>query len=147
MKVKAMTRCHSLRLTALTIVAVVLVGCGHRPELAPVRGTVRFRGKLLTFGSVMFQPASGQPARGTIRPDGSFQLSTYAEGDGAATGEHRIRITCYARQNPQSNAATLRREPGLGKLLIPEKYTFFDTSNLTATVEPARTNEFQFNLE
>jgi hypothetical protein len=129
------------------LMLVALVGCQRRPETAPVRGTVTFKGKPLTFGGVMFQPAGGQPARGEIRPDGSFELSTYVAGDGAAVGPHRVRITCFEGQNPQLPPPPPGIEPALGKSLIPQKYTLLDTSGLTATVEPSRTNEVRFQLE
>lgn len=137
----------NVALMAMTPVVALISGCQHHPETAPARGTVTFQGKPLAFGSVMFQPVGGQPARGVIQPDGSFELSTYVPGDGAAVGAHRVRITCYEGQNPQVLAANPGIEPTLGKALIPEKYALLDTSSLTATVAPSRTNEFEFELE
>lgn len=34
----------------------------------------------------------GKSAMGKVQPDGTFTLSTYAEGDGAITGRHRVRV-------------------------------------------------------
>jgi hypothetical protein len=34
--------------------------------MVPVTGTVHYNGRPLEFGSVTFQPRSGQPARGVI---------------------------------------------------------------------------------
>ena len=128
-------------LTAFALVA----GCHRGPTMAPVTGKVFYNGRPLEFGSVMFQPASGQPAQGQIQSDGTFTLSTYKEADGAVVGRHKVRITCYETEKPG-----FPRSPGeqtLGRLLIPEKYTFLDQSGLSADVSIDREEPFVFELE
>ena len=50
------------------LLAATLVGCGNQDRpLAPVSGQVLYKGEPLTFGSVTFQPAGGQPARARRR--------------------------------------------------------------------------------
>ena len=112
----------------------VLAGCGPaRPRMAKVSGRVLLDGKPLEFGSVMFQPQAGQPARGDIRPDGTFTLSTYKPGDGAAVGRHMVRITCYEGQSdPVGQASDLERP--LGPSRIPARYNLFDTSGIEIEV-------------
>ena len=112
--------------------------------MMPVTGTVHYNGRPLEFGSVTFQPRSGQPARGVIQKDGSFSLSTYRPGDGAVVGEHQVRITGYESQ--RDPAASGPGERSLGKLLIPMKYTLFDQSGLAAEVREDRTEPFVFEL-
>lgn len=108
------------------------MGCGRRPTLVPVSGRVTLDGKPLEFGSVMIQPAAGPAARGAIGSGGSFTVGTFAPGDGAIVGQATIRVACYEQQRP--GAPPPQGELALGKSLIPEKYTQFETSGLTATV-------------
>ena len=117
--------------TFVAIIALTTAGCSRGPEIVPVRGKVLYNGEPLAFGSVMFQPPGGQPARATIQSDGSFVLTTEAEGDGATVGPNRVRITSYEAQNP---AAASEGEARLGKLLIPRRYTDIDTSGISVEV-------------
>lgn len=107
-------------------------GCGRRPTLAPVSGRVTLDGRPLAFGSVMIQPTGGPAARGRIQPDGSFTVGTFAPGDGAIVGPATVRVACYEQQRPGATAQ--QGEPTLGKSLIPEKYTQFETSGITTSV-------------
>jgi hypothetical protein len=131
-------------LAGLLVVAAAIAGCNPGPKMAPVTGKVLYNGKPLEFGVITFQPPSGQPAQGDIQSDGAFTLSTYKLNDGAVVGKHKIRIACYESQRPG-----IPKAPGeqmLGKLLIPEKYTFFDQSGLTADVRPDGNDPFEFDL-
>lgn len=79
-------------------------GRGYEREVGRVTGTVTCDGKLLTSGVVNFTPVevkSGEGlteedfakgARGEIQSDGSYELSTYHQGDGAAVGVHEVRV-------------------------------------------------------
>ena len=113
---------------------VVAAGCGQRPTLVPVSGRVSLAGKPLGFGSVMIQPAAGPAARATIQPDGTFTAGTFGPGDGAIAGPATVRVACYEGQQP--GAPPHAGEPSLGKSLIPARYTQFETSGITVTVEP-----------
>lgn len=130
----------TLPATVLSAAACLLVGCGERQELAPVRGKVTYQGKPLTSGVVMFQPQNGPPARGQIQPDGAFELELLGEGLGAPLGPNKVRIS--SREQPKDTGA----EIGLGKLLIPKRYTDFDTSGLQVEVTPGQSDPFVFEL-
>src|SRR5438270_555295 len=76
---------------------IVLCGCGSRRPLYAVRGEVFFKGKPAQGALVVFHPLGGTDSkvvrpRGTVEADGSFQLSSYAQGDGAAPGEYVVTI-------------------------------------------------------
>ena len=130
---------------ALLLVALLFAcGCDQGPVVVPITGKVTYNGKPLEFGSVTFQPSKGQPARGEIQPDGTFTLSSYAPGDGAVIGTHKVRIACYSSQRKTDQPVV--GEQSLGKLLIPRKYTLFDYSGLTAEVKPEDNSPFEFNL-
>lgn len=117
---------------ACPLVLLALTGCSRGPEIVPVEGKVLYNGQPLTFGSVMFQPEAGQPARGVIQADGTFTLSTNQTGDGATVGRNRVRVTCFEAQNP--HAASGGRERPLGRSLIPPAYNDVDTSGIEVQV-------------
>jgi hypothetical protein len=119
-------------LTIVALAALMAAGCSHRRELLPVQGRVLLDGEPLAFGSVSFQSDSGQPATAIIGADGSFTLAVFGEGPGAVPGPNRILITCYEGQ--RQAAADRDREPSLGRLLIPERYTSYETSGLAIDV-------------
>lgn len=84
----------------LVVVVAATGGCSDAPyKLAPVHGTVTIDGRPMTSGKVMFAPIkngpgieAGKPAIGAIHDDGSFELSTYQDGDGAVVGEHWVTV-------------------------------------------------------
>src|SRR4051812_22834069 len=118
----------------ICLAAVFLPGCSKQ-EYAPVSGKVLYRGEPLKFGSVMFQPEAGQPARGQIREDGTFYLSTHGDGDGARIGRNLVRVTCFETQQPQADG-TFTSKPALGKSLIPAKCSSPEHSGLVVEVAP-----------
>lgn len=78
-------------------------GCssGYVMETAPVRGTVSCNGETLTEGYLIFTPIvdasadskqSGKSGYATIQSDGTYEVQTYEEGDGALIGKHEVRI-------------------------------------------------------
>jgi hypothetical protein len=131
-------RHHRFRYFALS--AVLLVpgwGCGsssgQMTSLLPVKGSVTYKGKPLTKGSIRFEPEGyGRPAKGQIQSDGSFVLTTAAEGDGVVAGSHRVAIT--GLDKPLANDRALK------------KYFSLNTSGLTAEVDKEHT-EFTFDLK
>ena len=97
----------TLCLLLLTVAATTSAGCWrqHR-ELAPLTGRVTYKGKPLRFGTVIVEHKHGQPATAVIQPDGSFEMATRGEGEGAAVGKCRVRIACYEGQDPAKAAGS-----------------------------------------
>ena len=124
---------------------ILLPGCDKGPQVVPVTGTVYYNDEPLPFGSIMFQPASGQPATGQIE-NGAFSMSSFRKGDGATVGPQKVRINCYSSQSPQEKAKPVVGERSIGALLIPREYTTFDTSGFTADVNPDSNEPFEFRL-
>jgi hypothetical protein len=122
----------SRRLLLATLLAAA--GCGRSPALHPVKGRVSYLGKPLSFGIVMFQPPAGGPSTGEIRPDGAFELEIPGVGIGAVAGRHQIIVLCYESQDPQRATIPTEGEPTLGRLLIPARYSQYETSGLTRVV-------------
>ena len=99
-----------------------------------------YNDKPLTNGVVMFQPSYGPPSRGTIQPDGTFELTTLGRGSGARPGINQVRVS--SREEPPTQKGELK----LGRLLIPERYTQFGDSGLTADVKAENNEPFVFHL-
>ena len=127
-----------------TLVAVMYMSgcCKNAREYAPVTGKVSYRGAPLQFGTVVMQPPSGQFATGEIQPDGTFRMSTPKEGDVVLVGKSQVRIYCYEGQNPKRTptAGETGNEPpeargGLGRSLIPRKYSLYRTSGIVVDVQ------------
>ena len=135
----------------LIIVALPLVGCGsnsNRPKTAMVRGKVTYDGKPLELGSLLFIPkAGGPPAQGNIASDGTYQLGTFTETDGAVVGEFQVIISAWTQPKggPGLPEDAIRGDAGPISL-IPEIYGDITKSGLSATVLD-QDNAIDFNLE
>jgi hypothetical protein len=115
---------------------LALAGCGR--GYYPVHGTVSLEdGKPLDKGMVVFESADGtQMARGAIRPDGSYQLSTARPGDGVKPGRYRVLV----------NPMDLSDVPDEQKVLpFDVKYTRLATSGLEVEVK-AEDNDLPIKL-
>ncbi len=93
----------SLRMTAsnkmlkqiiLLFGLLAIIGCAKdpHPERFPVSGTVKFSdGQPVRTGIVEFIPVDGSlTATGQIETDGTYQLSTIANEDGAVPGDYIV---------------------------------------------------------
>lgn len=142
----------------LSLVAVC--GCGgssDQVEVFPVKGVVTFNGKpMIGGGSISFVPTGGQKgksAAGTIEPDGTYTLGTYAEDDGSMTGDFRVVITqVTVEESP--NVGDDGGVPSPGSITVVEEadripliYADFANSPLTAKVEAKDDNVIDFTLE
>jgi hypothetical protein len=85
------------------LLTMTLAGCGGGgPTYVPVTGTVKYSDGTVPTGdiaSITFQPASAAPdtkgASGTIKPDGTFSLTTVTPGDGARPGEYIVQVNVF----------------------------------------------------
>ena len=111
-----------------------LAGCGNSDSLPKlqvyeVKGKVVLAdGKPLSGGLVSFVPIgelSITPSA-TIASDGTFSVVTGGSGEGAPTGEYKVRI----------EAPGIQSNPNSKKVLFPSKYTDEDSSGLKVTVRP-----------
>ena len=127
-----------LRLLA-PILFALLTGCAAGKY--PVRGTVALDdGSPLTKGLVVFERADGGPAlsaRGEIRADGRYELSTDKPGDGVPPGKYRVLV----------NPLDLSDVPDEKKNLpFDVKYVRFETSGLVCEVKVGET-DFPIKLD
>lgn len=140
-----------MRLIALTGFALAGVlstfpGCFQgSADLYPVRGIVRFPdGKILRDGSVEFELTQRDPpitSTGTIGPDGSFMLGTFAADDGAPAGKHRVVVIADYEIGNGAERPGLIPEPQLNA-----RYRDFSTSGLEFEVKP-QVNNFVIQVE
>lgn len=99
--------------------ALTAIGCGPGYQVTPVTGRVTCNGKPVSIGSVSFVPVAeegvtepGKPAMGTLKPDGTFGLSTYAAMDGAVIGKHRVQY--FGPEGEEEEDETFTAEEGSG---------------------------------
>ncbi len=121
-------------------VASAVLGCGAKgPDLFPTTGKVTTAdGKPLEHATVIFHPVGGGDGpkpRAKTGADGTFALTTLTTGDGAPAGEYRVTVELWL-------ASAKSEEPPTNRL--PVKYAKPDTSGLTATVNPGRTEVTPF---
>jgi hypothetical protein len=93
-------------------VALLVAGCseGGKPT-APVSGKVTLDGEAVTSGVLTFSPVAsgaeaGKGASGVIQSDGSYTLTTYAAGDGAVIGTHRVLYTASGGASSEEDTAS-----------------------------------------
>lgn len=120
------------RFMGLALLLALVAGCGGAPT-AEVTGTVRFNGKPVEDGDIVFVPADGKaPAAGKIK-DGRFAVR-------ARPGRNKVQIRA-------ARAARGKPDPIMGATkrgYIPAKYNTRTT--LEEEVRPGGANELRFEL-
>lgn len=128
---------HSCLFARIALCAVLgfLPGCGGK-TIYPVNGKVVYSddtlakelaGYKLEFEAIDTKlDGAGVSAAGEVQKDGTFQLTTRTENDGAVVGRHRVLI---APPLPEGDVPAGRR-------IIDPRYGDYSTSGLEATIEP-----------
>jgi hypothetical protein len=141
------------------LVVATALGCGagsHDVQVHPVQGKVLFDGKpLVGGGSIAFVPAGsqqGKAAGGTIQKDGTYTLTTYADGDGSMAGDFRVVITQEVAVEPVAtpDGTPAEQNPIIEvpvEARIPPVYSDYENSPLTAKVEAKSSNTIDFDLK
>lgn len=130
----------AVRILSLASATVLVAACGiGQPKTAPVRGTVTLNGKPLNTGTVTFIPEEANKfASGRIGADGTYELTTFRENDGAVIGGHRITVTAVVVADPNLGPA---------ESLLPAKYGSDQTSGLRADVKDIESNSIDLELQ
>ncbi|NLF72329.1 MAG: hypothetical protein GX575_25115 [Candidatus Anammoximicrobium sp.] len=128
---------------------VTLLGCGGGgAPTGKVSGKVTADGKPVTSGSLTFAPADGtvgKPAIAAVKADGSYTLSTYASGDGAVVGRHKVLYSPGSSESGQQEVQI--PEPGKHDEAKPAEVPFSGLVPKEAEVEvKAGTNEINIEL-
>jgi hypothetical protein len=130
----SMHRCSALAWIARGIVGLSIVGCSHSGFNSQVSGRVTLDGKTIGPGVVVFaatEAGKGNPAHGTIQPNGSYTLAT-ANAAGLNPGKYKVSVSVIDEPPPPPGV----RNMTLGKQLVPEKFTDVNTSGLQFEVTP-----------
>ncbi len=177
------SRSAALAALFVAVLAVTGSGCGGGSErYAPVSGTVLLNDKPLVDAKLIFEPvgdkngvAPGKPSYGKTDPSGRYTLrSPIAERDGAAVGDHRVRIVTMKAPDPppekmEAARKKLQRDEKAGggdpnsvtdarvreylsdvtptthREGLPARYN--TETELTFKVEPAGTDKADFSLQ
>jgi hypothetical protein len=100
-----------------------------------VSGIVTLDGQPLPSGYVFVTTQRGRMAKAKVNPDGTFELSTYSDGDGVQVGTHPVIVTEVPPDEPAG-----KRVP------IPKRYTRAGTSGLKIEVKPGEDHEIELKL-
>lgn len=160
--------CTRVCLTLLLFFVAGLSGCGSaataaRKSVFPASGTIKLNGAPLSDAVVTFAPTEGQPtAFGTTNADGKFTLTTYDLNDGAAAGNFKVVVTKTAEEGSASGSgeggdheaeaeAANKAHDAKGSdeslSLVPNAFSSFDTTTLTAEVKSTGENSFTLELK
>lgn len=128
--------CCCLAVLALT------PGCSSQLETYQVNGRVEFEnGRPVVVGLVECLSDEHQiNARGTIREDGTFSLTTFDEGDGAVAGRHK----CVVIQMVIGENIAGHRPSTVG--VVAPKYASYQTSDLEIIVSPDGDNTCELSV-
>lgn len=119
-------------LAAGMLAPLALTGCGHKDVTVPVHpvsGKVTFHGKPAEGAIVTLNPQGDAALKsaapqGTVKPDGSFKVSVYTDGDGAPAGDYVATVQWFKMVGE-----------GAGPNVIPAKFSKPDTSPFKITVK------------
>lgn len=137
---------NAVRLLVCVTACCFCLGCGSGlPETAPVTGKVTINGQAVQSGKITFYPAEGRPAMGEIGSDGTFRLTTFADGDGAVLGKHKVTIkatqvtgTPPPRSFEEELARAKEKTPMTASVvewIVPEKYARQESTPLEREVK------------
>lgn len=141
--------------SAAAAVFLALAGCEPaKPSAVPAGGKVTFKksaseaaGALVVFHPT--DPAAekrmgGKPF-GKVGSDGTFKLTSYAEGDGAPEGEYGVTIDLRAKG--KESGFSLGDGGGGGAPRLNPKYSNPQQPFTKVTVKKGEPNEFTFDVD
>ena len=142
MRVDRSLRRRGLWTAAVGLGLLALVGCGGSKGQVPVHGKLVYIDndepvkELAGFEVIFTSEKLHTSARGTIQPDGSFQLGTLKENDGTPPGEYVVTLTQPFREPER---------PYVGDRVVDPGYEDPARSDLKAEVKSEK-NDFVFKL-
>ncbi|MCG8449284.1 MAG: hypothetical protein MI725_06865 [Pirellulales bacterium] len=131
-------------------------GCSQGEKVYPVTGRVVFEdGAPADTGIIEFRSVDlGINARAKIQKNGSFQLTTYEEFDGAIAGKHQAIIVQHIVAEvptPQERVAqpekALKPQVHHAHRIVAKKYSSYDSTPLEFIVEPTDNNIFEVKVQ
>ena len=121
------------------LLVLALVGCGNNASL---KGKVLFSDDKspVPTGTVCFEKDNFL-ARGILKPDGTYVVSSLKQGDGLPPGTYRVYISDADKPIGEDSGGTTIYES-----LIDEKFANVNTSGITIDVTPS-TKSFEFEVD
>lgn len=121
----------TLSLVATCMFALTTLGCGESwLEVVPASGTVKVDGKAPEGAHIVLHPKTPVGTdpiapTATVKPDGSYVITTYQAGDGAPPGEYVATVQWYQ----------IDKDGIVGPNVIPKEYSTPQTSPIKVTVK------------
>lgn len=142
-------------LFALLVSSLAGCGGGSRPDPVPAGGKVAYRKSTIPAGAlVVFHPADpatekaigGKPFA-KVKDDGTFELTTYAEGDGAPPGDYGVTIDWRPAGKAGKFALGDGGADAGGAPKLNAKYSNPGTPAFKVTVKKGDPNRFSFDVD
>jgi hypothetical protein len=133
-----------IRTLLLLAFGLTCVGCNNgKLKTYPLQGEVVFaNGKPVRMGTIETKSVQhGVQATGSISKDGTFQLTTYSENDGAVEGDHR----CVLVQFIQAESIPNYRPSTLG--VVHRRHSSYATSDLAFTISKTSENRIRLVVD
>jgi hypothetical protein len=119
-------------LLAIAPAFLLLAGCAEKwAEVFPVSGTIKVDGQTPVGAQLVLHPVAAAATdaevvtpTGRVKSDGTFAITSYKDGDGAAPGEYIVTVQWYK----------IDKDGNVGPNVIPEQYTNPKTSPVKVTV-------------
>lgn len=146
-----MIRFHSGLLLSLALLACMLTGCGK--ATGNISGVVKYNGKPLPGGSVMFVDSSGAIVQTSIDSEGKFAAQKVVVGNNkVAVSYVDDKINQYAQEIAARGKGSLKPITNMPKLdtenmlTLPAKYSMPDQSGLIFDVKSGE-NSYDIDLK
>jgi hypothetical protein len=140
---------------AVALLCLALVGCEPgKPPAVPAGGKVTFKKSTPPVGAlVVFHPTDpaaektigGKPF-GKVGEDGTFKLTSYAEGDGAPEGEYGVTID-WRGKGKETGFSLGDGGGGGGAPKLNPKYSNPQQPFTKVTVRKGEPNQFTFEVD
>ena len=129
-----------MTIRTLTVLAAALLACGCGKQVDEKRvATVPVSGKLLVdgkpFGPALLMLTLNPPnvevpsVNGYVKGDGTFELKTYQDGDGAPAGSYNVTLT----MNPSAMGPVPQVKPATVEIKTPDSGSLALDVNLEST--------------
>ena len=144
-------------LPLVLLLSSLSVGCGgdvsDAPKTVPVSGIITLDGNPLAGANVLYVPTDPKvnAFSGTTNAEGKYSLSQ-GLNKGAVPGSYKVVVEHFVKADGATVPAELSADleqmkmAGLAKPSLPDKYMNYASTDLTATVEAAKADGYDFKL-
>jgi hypothetical protein len=126
-----------MAITPIGLILALISGCGpSTPRTIPVSGIVMdFDGSPISGGMVELESQTGGiNSRGELNSKGEFQLSTFAIGDGAVPGVHRVIVLPPISPYAGASVLATHRTHSAAPRRLSSRLADYRTSELEVTI-------------